>query len=93
MRVVVIGGTGHVGTFLIPRLIREGYEVVCIHRGGRRPYLPDPAWKKVQHEIMDRKAEDAAGTFGMAAIGLAACTVRALTGLPAWHGLALTDPL
>ena len=46
MRVVVIGGTGHVGTFLIPRLIREGYEVVCIHRGGSKPYLPDPAWKK-----------------------------------------------
>ena len=31
MRVVVIGGTGHVGTFLIPRLIHEGYEVVCAY--------------------------------------------------------------
>jgi nucleoside-diphosphate-sugar epimerase len=65
MRVVVIGGTGHVGTFLIPRLIRESYEVVCIHRGGSKPYLPDPAWKKVQHVAMDRQAEDAAGTFGL----------------------------
>lgn len=64
MRAVVIGGTGHVGTFLVPRLIRENYEVVCIHRGGSKPYLPDPAWKKVQHVLMDRKAEDAAGTFG-----------------------------
>jgi len=64
MRVVVIGGTGHVGTYLVPRLIHENYEVVCIHRGGSKPYLPDPAWKKVQHVTMDRKAEDAAGTFG-----------------------------
>ena len=64
MRVVVIGGSGHVGTFLIPRLIHESCEVVCISRGGRKPYLPDPAWKKVQHVKMDRKAEDAAGTFG-----------------------------
>jgi nucleoside-diphosphate-sugar epimerase len=64
MRVVVVGGTGHVGTFLIPRLIHEGYEVVCIHRGKAKPYLSDPAWKKVQQVIMDREAEDAAGTFG-----------------------------
>ena len=64
MRVVVIGGTGHVGTFLIPRLIHESYEVVCIHRGGGKPYVPDPAWKKVRHVIMDREAEGAAGTFG-----------------------------
>ena len=63
MRVVVIGGTGHVGTFLIPRLVHAGYEVVCVHRGGK-PYLPNPAWKKVQHVVMDREAEDAAGTFG-----------------------------
>jgi nucleoside-diphosphate-sugar epimerase len=64
MRVVVIGGTGHVGTFLIPRLIHEGYEVICVHRGGSKPYLPDPAWKEVQHVSMDREAEDAAGSFG-----------------------------
>jgi nucleoside-diphosphate-sugar epimerase len=64
MRVVVIGGTGHVGTFLIPRLIHANHQVVCIHRGGSKPYLPDPAWEKVQHVLMDRKVEEAAGTFG-----------------------------
>ena len=70
MRVVVIGGTGHVGTFLVPRLIHEGYEVVCIDRGRREPYVPDPAWQKVQRVIMDREAEDAAGTFGSSVRGL-----------------------
>jgi uncharacterized protein YbjT (DUF2867 family) len=28
MRVVVIGGTGHVGTYLVPRLVARGHEVV-----------------------------------------------------------------
>ncbi len=64
MRVVVIGGTGHIGTYLVPRLVHEGYEVVCIHRGESKPYLDDPAWKKVQHVSLDREKEDAAGTFG-----------------------------
>ena len=27
MKVVVIGGTGHIGTFLIPMLVNAGYEV------------------------------------------------------------------
>ena len=35
MRIVVIGGSGHVGTFLIPRLVRAGHEVVSISRGQR----------------------------------------------------------
>ncbi|MCA9890882.1 MAG: NAD-dependent epimerase/dehydratase family protein, partial [Anaerolineae bacterium] len=33
MKVVVIGGTGHVGTYLVPRLVEAGHEVVCISRG------------------------------------------------------------
>jgi nucleoside-diphosphate-sugar epimerase len=33
-RVVVIGATGHVGTYLVPRLVRAGYEVVALSRGG-----------------------------------------------------------
>ena len=32
MRVVIIGGTGHVGTFLVPRLVMAGHEVICISR-------------------------------------------------------------
>jgi nucleoside-diphosphate-sugar epimerase len=63
MRVVVIGGTGHVGTYLIPRLVDAGYEVICLNRGGS-PYIPNAAWRKVQRVTVDRKAEDAAGTFG-----------------------------
>ena len=31
MRVVIIGGSGHVGTYLVPRLVEAGHEVVNRH--------------------------------------------------------------
>lgn len=64
MRVVVIGGSGHIGTYLIPRLVEKGYEVINITRGQSQPYLPHSAWKAVQHISADRESEDQAGTFG-----------------------------
>ena len=63
-RIVVIGATGHVGTYLVPRLVRAGHEVVALSRGTREPYLPAPEWERVQRVVADRDAEDAAGTFG-----------------------------
>jgi nucleoside-diphosphate-sugar epimerase len=64
MRVVVIGGTGHVGTWLTPMLAEAGHEVVCISRGLRAPYQPHPAWNGVRMIALDRKSEEAAGRFG-----------------------------
>jgi nucleoside-diphosphate-sugar epimerase len=64
MRVVIIGGSGHVGTYLVPRLVEAGHEVVAISRGQREPYRPHGAWKTVQQITLDRAAEEAAGTFG-----------------------------
>jgi len=64
MRVVIIGGSGHVGTYLVPRLVEAGYEVVNLTRGKSQPYLPHAAWKQVQQITIDRDAEDASGTFG-----------------------------
>ena len=64
MRVVVIGATGHVGTYMIPRLVEAGHEVIALSRSQRAPYQPHPAWKSVQQIRIDREAEDAAGTFG-----------------------------
>lgn len=63
-RVVVIGATGHIGTYLVPRLVRAGHEVVAVSRGSREPYVPAPEWKQVERVVADRDAEDAAGTFG-----------------------------
>jgi nucleoside-diphosphate-sugar epimerase len=64
MRIVVIGGTGHIGTFLIPRLIKAGHDVVVASRARREPYVAHEAWGAVRHTEIDRAAEDRAGTFG-----------------------------
>jgi nucleoside-diphosphate-sugar epimerase len=71
MRIAVIGATGHVGTYLVPRLVRGGHEVVALSRGEREPYHAAPEWGAVARLAVDRDAEDAAGTFGgrIAALG------------------------
>lgn len=63
MRIVVIGGSGHIGTFLIPRLVRGGHDVVNVSRGRRSSYVEDPAWPQVRSVVADRTAEDRDGTF------------------------------
>jgi nucleoside-diphosphate-sugar epimerase len=63
-RVVVIGATGHIGTYLVPRLVRGGHEVIAVSRGTRDPYQESPLWDAVTTVAADREAEDAAGTFG-----------------------------
>jgi nucleoside-diphosphate-sugar epimerase len=70
-RVVVIGATGHVGTYLVPRLVRAGWDVVALSRGEREPYEPAPEWRAVERVTADRESEDAAGSFGdrVAALG------------------------
>ncbi len=64
MRIVVIGGVGHVGTYLVPWLVEAGHEVIVISRGQRQPYQPHAAWRRVQMVVADRVAEDAADVFG-----------------------------
>jgi nucleoside-diphosphate-sugar epimerase len=63
-RVVVIGATGHIGTYLVPRLVDAGHEVVAVSRGTRGPYREGPQWDAVTRVTADRQAEDAAGAFG-----------------------------
>jgi nucleoside-diphosphate-sugar epimerase len=64
MRVVVIGGTGHVGTYLVPRLVQGGHEVIVISRSQRQPYQAHGAWTWVRMVEMDRTVEEASGQFG-----------------------------
>jgi len=64
MRVIVIGGTGHIGTYLCPQLVDAGHSVVCVSRGAREPYQPHPSWAKVERTTLDRGAEEARGEFG-----------------------------
>jgi nucleoside-diphosphate-sugar epimerase len=64
VRVAVIGGTGHIGSFLTPRLYEEGHTVICISRGLKQPYQDHPAWQAIARVEMDRAQEEAAGNFG-----------------------------
>lgn len=64
MRVVIIGATGHIGGYLVPRLVHAGHDVVAVSRGRRAPYREDLAWKSIETVTLDREAEDRAGTFG-----------------------------
>jgi len=36
-RVVVIGGSGHIGAYLAPQLVGGGFEVISVSRGKRTP--------------------------------------------------------
>ncbi len=64
MRIIVIGGSGHIGTYLVPRLVAGGHEVIVASRGQREPYQPHGAWSAVTRVEIDREAEEQAGRFG-----------------------------
>src|SRR3954454_21210352 len=63
-RVVVIGATGHIGSYLVPRLVRAGNDVIAVSRGELTPYHEAVEWRSVQRLNADRAVEDDAGTFG-----------------------------
>jgi nucleoside-diphosphate-sugar epimerase len=63
MRVVIIGGSGHIGTYLIPMLAELGHEVINVTRGQRQPYVPHASWKHIKQIEADRDVEDQDGTF------------------------------
>ncbi|MGW5359229.1 NAD-dependent epimerase/dehydratase family protein [Actinopolymorpha pittospori] len=75
MRVVVIGASGHIGSYLVPALVDGGHDVVTVSRGQREPYRRASVWNRVERVVADRAAEDAAGTFGKRIADLAADVV------------------
>lgn len=46
MKICVIGGTGHIGKFLVPMLVKEGHDVTVL-TSGRTPLPPGPEWSSV----------------------------------------------
>ena len=64
MKIIVIGGTGHIGSYLIPRLVSLGHQVISISRAERRPYFPHPAWGSVREVLIDRAASESHQSFG-----------------------------
>lgn len=62
MRIYLLGATGHIGSYLVPRLVRAGHVVVAASRGTREPYHADDAWPEAHRVQLDREATDADGT-------------------------------
>ncbi|MFA5863416.1 MAG: NAD(P)-dependent oxidoreductase [Phycisphaerae bacterium] len=46
MNICVIGGTGHIGTFLVPLLVQNGHQVTVL-TSGRTPVPTGSEWQKV----------------------------------------------
>lgn len=64
MRVTVIGGSGHIGTYLVPRLVWAGHEVTVVTRGRSTPYQANPAWEKVRSVTLNRGELEGQNRFG-----------------------------
>ena len=70
MRVVVIGATGHIGTWLVPRLVSQDHEVIAVSRGARQPYHRLAEWDLARQVTIDRVKSEQDGSFGAHISGL-----------------------
>ena len=92
-RVVIIGATGHIGSYLVPRLVRGGHEVIAMSRGIRGPYHQSPQWDSVTTVTVDRDAADAEGSFGAQVAALRPDAVIDLICFTAASAQQLVDAL
>jgi nucleoside-diphosphate-sugar epimerase len=74
-RIVVIGATGHIGTYLVPRLLLAGHDVVAVSRGQATPYRSGAVWARAETVTLDRDSAEAEGRFGQAIADLKADVV------------------
>ena len=93
MRVAIIGGTGHIGTYLTPRLVEAGFDVTCVSRGLKSPYLASAAWQQVRRAEIDRTVEEASESFGERIAALNAEVVIDLTCYLPQSAIQLTEAL
>jgi len=70
MKILIIGGTGHVGTYLVPRLVMAGHELIVVSRQKKEPYFVHHAWKSVRQIMIDRVKSDKDYKFGKQISGL-----------------------
>jgi len=93
MRVAIIGGTGHIGTYLTQRLVEAGFDVTCVSRGLKSPYQASAAWQQVRRAEIDRTAEEASESFGERIAALNAEVVIDLTCYLPQSAIQLTEAL
>jgi nucleoside-diphosphate-sugar epimerase len=71
MRVLIIGGTGHIGSYLAPRLVMGGHDVTVVARRPKPQYTDERlGWPRVRWITADRAAEEKAGTWHQRMAGI-----------------------
>ncbi len=93
MNITVIGGTGHIGTYLVPSLVRDGHAVTVVSRGQRKPYSDDDAWSSVQFVTCNRQNAEADGKFGQLVADQKPDAVVDLTCFTPQQAQQLLEPL
>jgi len=93
MRIIIVGGSGHIGSWLTPRLAEAGHTVICVSRSQRQPYFPHETWRSVERVVMDRKVAETEGIFGSAILSLRPEVVIDLTCYTLESARQLVDAL
>jgi nucleoside-diphosphate-sugar epimerase len=59
MKILIIGGTGFIGPFVVRDLVDRGHEVAVFHRGNAKPALPDSVRRIVgdRNDLAKHQAE------------------------------------
>ena len=92
MRVLIVGGTGHIGSYLVPRLILAGHQIIVVARNPQPQYTPERlAWPQVEWVVADRRAEEEAGTWQARMEGLDADVVVDLIAFTPQQNQSMMD--
>ena len=71
MKVLVVGGTGHIGSYLTPRLVRRGYDVTVTARVAEPKYAVSAmGWDKVNWVLCNRREEEKSGAWAARMAGM-----------------------
>ena len=59
MKILIIGGTGFIGPFVVRALFEEGHDIAVFHRGSAKPILPDSVRRIVgdRNDLAAHRAE------------------------------------
>ncbi len=64
MKILVVGGTGHIGSYLVPRLLRNDFQVAVVSRGCKPRYpVAEAEWSGVEWIRADRREEEKSGAW------------------------------
>jgi len=59
VKILVIGGTGFIGPFVVRDLVEQGHDLTVFHRGNAKPILPDAARRIIgdRNDLAAHRAE------------------------------------